>query len=130
LILHLGDNDRDCAVITRDYRHIPVRSVKGNCDYISSGPATDEFAFGGKRFLMTHGNLQSVKTGLSHVIAFAASRDADVLLFGHTHIPHNSVVSGMAVINPGSIGMAGKTYAVLELRNGEVVCDIKSIDYA
>lgn len=130
LILHLGDYDRDCAVIGWDYQQIPVRCVRGNCDRSSSGPDTDEFTLGGQRFLMTHGNHHSVKTGLSSVINFAVSRGADVLLFGHTHMPHYSVKHGISIINPGSIGMSGKTYAVLEFRDGALQCDIKTLSPA
>jgi len=127
LILHLGDYDRDCAAIEWDYPQIPVRSVRGNCDRSSSGPDADEFTLGGIRFFMTHGNLYSVKTGLSSIISYAASRGADAVLFGHTHIPHYSVKLDTTIINPGSIGMGGKTYAVLELRNGVVKCELKSL---
>ena len=127
MILHLGDYDRDCSVIGWDYQKIPVRCVRGNCDRGSPGPDTDEFTLGGKRYLMTHGNLYSVKTGLSSVISFAVSRGADVLLFGHTHTPHYSVKHGITIINPGSIGMSGKTYAVLEDKDGGLICDIKTL---
>jgi len=127
LILHLGDHDRDCAAIEGEFPTIPLRSVRGNCDRPSGSPETDEFEVGGKRFFITHGHIYSVKTGYSSVINNASVRGADVLLFGHTHIPYYSLTDGLSIVNPGSIGMGGKTYAVLEIRNGAVVCDIKTI---
>ena len=126
MVLHLGDYDRDCSIIGWDNPRIQVRSVRGNCDRSSSGPDTDEFTLGGKRFFMTHGHLNSVKTGLSSLIRSAESRGADVLLYGHTHVPHYSVKNDIAIINPGSIGMGGKTYAVLEFKNGAVTCEIRN----
>jgi len=127
LILHLGDNDRDCGAVEWEFPEIPLRSVRGNCDRSSSGLDVDEFVLGGKRFFMTHGHLYGVKTGFSSIINSASCRGADVLLFGHTHISYYSVYEGISIVNPGSIGMGGKTYAVLELRNGEVVCEIKRV---
>jgi len=124
LVLHLGDHDRDCSAIEWKYPEIPVRTVKGNCDRTSAGLDTDEFLLGDKRFFMTHGNLHSVKLGLKSLISYAESRDIDVLLFGHTHRPYNEVANDIAIINPGSIGMGIKTYAVLELRNGVMTCEI------
>jgi len=127
LVLHLGDYDRDCAVIESDYPNIPVRSVRGNCDRSSPGPDTDEFTLLGKFFFMTHGNLYSVKTGLSSIVNAAACRGVDVLLFGHTHRQHHSQAHGITIINPGSLGMGKKNYAVLNLRNGAVECELKSV---
>jgi len=125
LILHLGDHDRDCAALKWDYPDIPQRSVRGNCDRSSGGLDSDEFTLGGKRFFMTHGHLYSVKTGMSSILTSASARGADILLFGHTHIAYHSVIKDMLIVNPGSIGMSGKTHAVLELKNGAFVCDIK-----
>ena len=125
LILHLGDNDRDCAVVESDYPEIPLRTVRGNCDRSSSGLDIDEFTLGGKRFFMTHGHLYSVKTGFKSIFNTASARGVDVLLFGHTHSAYHSAADGIIIVNPGSIGMGGKTYAVLGFKDGAVVCDIK-----
>ena len=122
MILHLGDHDKDCDDIELLYPEIPLRSVRGNCDRFSAGLDTDEFLLDGKRFFMTHGHLFGVKSGKTRIISKAKDRDADVLLFGHTHVPHFSVADGLAVINPGSIGSGGKYYAVLEIKNGEISC--------
>ena len=127
LIIHLGDHDKDCSVIKLEYPEIPVRSVKGNCDLLSHGPDTDEFTLSGKLFFITHGNLYGVKTGFSSIINSACVRCADVLLFGHTHPPYYSVTENLAIINPGSIGMGRKTYAVLDLKNGGLTCEHKKV---
>jgi putative phosphoesterase len=127
LILHLGDHDKDCVSIGWEYPEIPIHSVRGNCDRLSDNIDIDEFTLGGKRFLITHGHLYNVKTGYSYIISFAASRGADILLFGHTHIPYYAEVENVTVINPGSIGTIGKTYAILELKNGDVTCMIKKV---
>jgi len=127
MILHLGDNERDCTVVTNEFPEIPLRLVRGNCDLFSSAPDIDEFMLNGKLFLMTHGHLHGVKTGFSSIVDSAARRDADILLFGHTHIPYYSIREDISIVNPGSVGLGGKTYAVLELKNGVFECNIKTV---
>jgi len=127
LVLHLGDHDKDCLDIEKHFPEITFRSVRGNCDRWSPGLDTDEFTIDESRFLMTHGNLFGVKSGYSRVISFANSRNADILLFGHTHIPYYAVSGSLSVINPGSVGLDKKTYAVLQYENGALSCEHKRI---
>lgn len=124
MILHLGDHAGDCSEIRMEYPDIPLRCVKGNCDRSSYEPETDEFVLCGKRFFMAHGHLYRVKTGFSSIINAASCRGADILLFGHTHIPYRSIDAQMAIVNPGSIGMNSRSYAVLDLENGAFSCEI------
>ena len=126
MILHLGDCEKDCSVLALRYPDIPLRKVRGNCDRLSPELDTDEFKIEDKRFMMTHGHVYNVKIGNDRIIEIAGYRGADVLLYGHTHIPHHSVVEGIEVINPGSIG-SGKSYAVLEVKNGAVSCELKTL---
>jgi len=127
MILHLGDNERDCSAIVSMYANIPLRKVRGNCDRFSAEPDMDEFVLEGKRFFMTHGHLFGVKSWKTNVIEAAVNRNADVLLFGHTHVPHYSVKKNLTVVNPGNIGEGGNTYAVLEIKNGVVTCELKGL---
>ena len=126
-ILHLGDNERDCSDIALMYPDIPLRNVRGNCDRFSPGLDIDEFELEGKRFLMTHGHLFGVKSGKAKIISAATDRGVDILLFGHTHVPFHSVVGDLTIINPGSIHSDGKYYATLEIKNGIVSCELKSL---
>jgi len=127
LVLHLGDHDRDCETIGLEHPDIPVRTVRGNCDRSSTGPDTDEFTLSGKRFFMAHGHLYRVKLGLTYILNAAACRGADLLVFGHTHNPYYSVADNLIAVNPGSVGMGEKTYAVLEIKNGAVSCVVKTV---
>ena len=124
LVLHLGDHTRDCAALIEAYPRIPVRSVRGNCDGRAKEPDWDEFVIQGKRVFMTHGHLYGVKTGLASVLNTAFLRNADILLYGHTHRAFQTTAEGLLVVNPGSVGMGQKTYAVLELEHDAVNCKI------
>jgi len=127
VILHIGDHDKDCADIELMHPEIPIRSVRGNCDRFSAQLDMDEFTLDGKHFFMTHGHLFGVKSGKTKIVDMAVDRGVDVLLFGHTHVPYYSISDGVTVINPGSIGAGGKTYAVLDLKNGELSCELKNL---
>lgn len=124
LILHLGDHEKDCDKVRKVFPHIRLRAVRGNCDVRPREPEYDEFVVENKRVFMTHGHLYGVKTSLDSILNAAFGRGADILLFGHTHIPYNKIVQGLLAVNPGSIGAIQKTYAVLEIEHGAVHCKI------
>ena len=127
MVLHLGDHEKDCVVIKQAYPELDVRTVPGNCDGWGSGVDVDEFMLEGKRFIMTHGHIFDVKSTLSSILSAATSRKADILLYGHTHIPHFEIIDNLTVLNPGSISEATKSYAVLEIENGNMECELKKI---
>ena len=128
LILHLGDYDKDCAVLREAFPDIPLRAVRGNGDWRSFELEEDEFVTAGARIFMTHGHQYSVKRGLDLVVDAAVCRNADILLFGHTHIPYYATMRGITILNPGSIGTGSRTYAVLSVEQGAVSCEMKTIE--
>ena len=118
-VIHLGDGVRDAGML--DLKGIPLYTVRGNCDtflFESSVPCPEECltSIGGRLIFMTHGAKYCVKSGLGGLLAEAARKNADVVLFGHTHRPYEEVIpSGtelggtvlehpLYVFNPGSIG--------------------------
>lgn len=122
MILFLGDGERDCAAVRLTYPEIPLRAVRGNCDAFSMEADNDEFVAEGKRIFMTHGHLYGVKYSLDSVMNAALLRRADILLFGHTHVPYHKTFQELLIVNPGSIGLGTKTYAVLTIEHGAVKC--------
>ena len=127
-ILHLGDCDSDCSVITSMYPNIPIRAVKGNCDPFSSQPDIENFKLEGKYFLMTHGHIFSVKSTLTRLMSQARHQNADIVLYGHTHIPHKEQYKNALIVNPGSIGHGvPKKYAIIEINDGKVICEHKRL---
>lgn len=128
LILHLGDHEKDCKKLREVFPQISLRAVRGNCDLHPREPEYDEFVVENKRVFMTHGHLYGVKTGLDSILNTAMSRGADILLFGHTHIPYQKTAEGLLAVNPGSIGTTPKTYAVLEIEHGAVQCKIVGLE--
>lgn len=117
-IIFLGDGLRD--IVSADIGDIPVYSVSGNCDagsvfFDNNTPTEQNLILGDKRIFFTHGHKYGVKSTLSPLLFEGVKRGADIILFGHTHIPYEHVLGsdndygikidgGVYVMNPGSIG--------------------------
>ncbi len=127
-IIHLGDHESDAEDLGRFFPRIPVCSVAGNCDMFSDGTRFKLVTFAGKKLFLTHGHHYGVKTGLDALVNTALAAGADAVLFGHTHRPYYAQIEGVPVINPGSIGMGGRTYGVLTIENGRMTYEGKSVD--
>jgi putative phosphoesterase len=129
-LLFLGDGLRDTEDIIEQFPRIILASVRGNCDFCCTDTPDERLLeINGVHILMMHGHLCGVKGGVGAAICYAKKQNADLLLFGHTHLPYEEYVpkdDGMlCVFNPGSIGKKeiGKySYGVLEIReNGFLV---------
>lgn len=127
MILHLGDHDSDCVVLRKSFSDIPLYAVRGNCDLFSNEEIIRDIFCEGKHIYMCHGHTYNVKTGLSSLIRGGRDNRADIVLFGHTHRPFYDIVDGMHIINPGTIGYAGRTYGILNIRNGNISYEEKSL---
>ncbi len=114
-VVHLGDYYDDAESLAETYPHIPFHQVAGNCDKYRS-PVNARlmlcYALGGVTVYMTHGHLHHVKMGLGALLADAWKNGAQVVLYGHTHIPDcHREEDGLWVLNPGS---AGSSAGILE----------------
>ena len=96
---------------------VPWYKVRGNLDHNFSVQDFLVVEINRKLFL-AHGNRFGVDGGGQTIAAAAKAAGAEAALFGHTHTPHCSMVNGIFLLNPGSIGRsrssAGPTFAVLE----------------
>lgn len=134
-VLFLGDGLRDLNVLPAD---ITLRAVRGNCDWTAreDAPPVRVEQIAGYRVYMTHGHLQGVKLALDTALANAVAADADVLLYGHTHVPfekiyHTGCKIGDTVLQkpllavcPGSLGQppdCHPSFATLTLAKGGVL---------
>lgn len=85
-IIHLGDTLQDADVI--EYAlDIPVIKLAGNCDPSTKAPRELLLTIRDTTFFLSHGDLYRVKTGTESIYKKAASENAAVVLFGHTHVP-------------------------------------------
>ena len=93
--------------------------VKGNNDDTDKVPSDEILEIEGKRFFITHGHNYNVKYGIKNLVKAACKNNADIILYGHTHIPLQCELENKIIcINPGSIGK-GKlnqhTFAIIDI---------------
>ena len=136
-VAFLGDGLRDVAYC--DFGDVPIYAVEGNCDVSAlfyPVNATEELVItlGGKRFFMAHGHMFGVKHDLFRIVAAAAAREADVVLFGHTHMPFEKYYPAgenelgvflkkpLYLFNPGSVGGYGGSFGTVTVdKSGAVL---------
>jgi putative phosphoesterase len=93
----------------------------------------------GKRLLLVHGSPRRINEYVyedrapKSLSRIAQSADADVLIFGHTHLPYVREVDGVLFVNDGSVGKPkdGDTraaYAILDISN-ETKVTIQRVPY-
>ncbi len=135
-ILFAGDGLADFSSLPLS---CPLWAVRGNCDsvfrplirngVVENIPEEELISLGSLRILLMHGHRFGVKGGLGAAVAYAAKRDADILIFGHTHAPlelhvplDNTTLPlsrPLTAFNPGSIGdRRTPSFGTLTIRNG------------
>lgn len=106
VFLHLGDGQEEFQRLRQQFPEKQMLGVVGNCDW--QGGQTPEdvsclLVLGGKRVFFTHGHRYGVKRALDALLHAAKKLEADIVLYGHTHIAYSSYRDGMYVLNPGSL---------------------------
>ncbi|MFC7614561.1 metallophosphoesterase family protein [Actinokineospora soli] len=128
LILHAGDVCT-AAVLDELATYAPVHAVLGNND----GP--DVAAWGAPETLTL--TLDGLRIGMIHDSGPADGRparmrrrfpDADVVVFGHSHIPMDVTASGVRIFNPGSPTDRRRqphgTIGLWDIRDGDLTATI------
>lgn len=122
LVLHLGDMCRDIEEVQYKFPRQTIQNVCGNCDGFTQVPDRRILRVEGKRILMMHGHRYNVKQTYGPAAYAAREAQADILLFGHTHIPYCEQVDGLWMLNPGSCRGRGATYGIISLENKGILC--------
>ncbi len=119
LFFHMGDTYQD-AVKIQDESGLSMKAVSGNMDELRTGPNVEVFSLEGIRFLLTHGDMFQVSQGLQVLDLEAERCGADVVCFGHTHIPCDTVINTRHFFNPGALRGNAESYGILTLDNGSI----------
>ena len=124
LLIHCGDSELDDEIEVLTYMaDVPVYAVKGNCDIFSALNSFESFDYQGHRILVVHGHREGVNYGLDELYRKASGIGADVVFFGHTHVPHLRNENGITMANPGSTDRPRQsdresTYMTMEIKPG------------
>ncbi len=122
-VFFLGDGEEDflspgVQALLTDKK---VTALAGNCDLYSLLPKEELVLLGGKRIFALHGHTRFVKHGFAMLEEEAEKRRADLVLYGHTHVPRTAYQNGVHYLCPGSIH-AGD-YGMVDITDaGEILC--------
>lgn len=105
LVIHAGDYIAPFTAIELKKLNAKMVGVFGNNDGEKDGlrkhlpELTDflEFEYGGKKFAVYHGTIESV------VDSLVKSKNYDIVIRGHNHHPQIDEVEGVLLINPGEL---------------------------
>ena len=92
----------------------------------SVDPATGSFNFAvSEGYLVRDGRITTPVRGASLI-----GKGADILIYGHTHVPKVVQRNHLLVINPGSLSLPRQenhepSYAVLNIEGDDISCEIR-----
>lgn len=113
-IFHCGDSELDSSHASLDSAFV----VRGNCDWDSSFPEEVVTEINGVKIFMAHGHLLQVKSTMLPISYRAQEYNANLVLFGHSHLLGAEQIDGTVFVNPGSLelprGRVEKSYAIIE----------------
>ena len=118
-LVHLGDTEGG-----EDYIQAacgcPAYILAGNNDFFSSCLREMEIDFAGRKAFMTHGHYYYVSLGPERIVEEGEARNADIVMFGHTHKPFREKFGDMTVLNPGSLSFPRQegrrgSYIIMEI---------------
>jgi putative phosphoesterase len=126
-----------CGDVCSDPKKAPLRHmtiVKGNNDIGYDLPDKAVVKWEGLSLFMTHGHLQNVNQSLMRLKYQALEADANLVLFGHTHMPFCTQEDGLIFINPGSLkrprGFAIPTFVLLKKKVSEGSTELYVVFYS
>lgn len=122
-VFFLGDGESDLKMtsVEKELADKKFTAVCGNCDFYSELPKEVLLPLSGKLFLALHGHTRFVKSGLQMLLEAAHESGADIVLYGHTHIPRAERLDGIWFLCPGSIREG--SYGIVDITDkGEVLC--------
>ena len=118
-VIFLGDGAEEWGDLHEIYPEIPFYPVRGNCDWGSCDQPERLLEMGGVRIFMLHGHTRNVKSSPMSALYAAKEYGAQVLLFGHTHVPLVDNDGSLLTLNPGAAGdPLHPTCGVLTIENG------------
>ena len=103
MVAHAGDFMTAAVLADFERDADTFRAVHGNnddSDLCGRLPAVRTFDYGGVRFAMTHGHGR--RRGSAALSMLGRERDADAVIFGHSHDPGFDDAGMLPLLNPGS----------------------------
>jgi len=124
-IFHLGDGIDDARIIEEITGHRIIK-VPGNCDLSAPEPRELLTVLAGKLIFVTHGDNYNVKAGLALLHKKACQENADIVVYGHTHVGYAGELDGILFVNPGCLRYKWPitSYAIISIDAGRASAGI------
>ncbi len=103
LLIHLGDI-ADGEFYLDVLFDCPKHLIRGNNDFFLDLPEEKIFQLGKYKVWITHGHQYYVYSGTKVLEQEGREKGADIVMFGHTHLPYLKEKDGIILLNPGSVG--------------------------
>ena len=126
VVFFLGDGLEDAEQLAVGDTERMWIAVRGNNDYFSTFCSketlkVEKISIGGFTIVMTHGDIYNAKYTTGSLRGLARREGADILLFGHTHVPYEEYISDgekpLYLFNPGSIYIEDGSYGIIDIRD-------------
>lgn len=131
MLIHCGDVSGS-EYLYKEAVECAVKIVSGNNDFYTSLKSEEEFEIENYHVLLTHGHMKGVSYGPERIMEYAANKGADIVMYGHTHVPsvEYDETLGLWAVNPGSLTYPRQdghkpSYIIMEIdKKGDVHFDI------
>lgn len=129
-IIHLGDYIED-AYRLKEIFGKKLYKVAGNGDLYSGCNFEKLIEINGNRLFLTHGHEYGLINNLNKLYYRALELEADIVLYGHTHLALNLEKDGILFLNPGSPSLPRdidrtKSFILLEIKENSEI-DVETI---
>lgn len=119
LMIHLGDFEGGEEYI-KSISPCPTEFVSGNNDFFNGLPKEKMIQIGKYSVMITHGHRYGVNYNTKLIKDAAYKNYADIVMYGHTHVPSIDITGEIWVINPGSLSLPRqegrkKSFIIMEL---------------
>lgn len=132
LLIHLGDGARELLKLKEKYKSLNMGVVCGNCDPPSLPLAPfSEISVSRHKIFACHGDFYYVTAGLTPLLNEAKKREADIVLYGHTHKKFTGYQNSIHIMNPGSLARprdGSSSYGIIDINNGEVIKKLVEVE--
>jgi len=131
MLIHCGDKYKDAEKFADKLNINKIYRVPGNCDFdVSEKKLMLTEIIEGKKFLITHGHVHNVKSGIEKLKEYAKERNMDVVIYGHTHCPQNEIIDNILFFNSGSTILSkcgDESFGILEISSDKIDGSIISL---
>ena len=119
ILVHCGDMEGSLYYLEKRENPFRICAVRGNCDGYGY-PQDVCFKTGVYNIFVSHGHKYDVHSTTDGIFRAGKKHFADVILFGHTHVPMVAEKRGILLVNPGSIALPKqashrRSYAILTI---------------